>query len=109
MFVQAAEGSTYAIVPYVDPPSTGSIAGIVGAGGNVGAVGFGMAFRQLSDDRDAFIIMGCVILACALTTVLITVKGHRGILFGKDAEFPKAETLTVPVPNKEDNDEVTSA
>jgi NNP family nitrate/nitrite transporter-like MFS transporter len=105
MFVQAAEGSTYAIVPYVDPTSTGSIAGIVGAGGNVGAVGFGMAFRELADDRDAFIIMGCVILACALTTVLITVKGHRGILFGKDTEFPKAETLTVPGPNKEDNDE----
>jgi hypothetical protein len=30
------------IVPYVDPPSTGSISGIVGAGGNAGAVGFGM-------------------------------------------------------------------
>jgi NNP family nitrate/nitrite transporter-like MFS transporter len=111
MFVQAAEGSTYAIVPYVDPPATGSIAGIVGAGGNVGAVGFGMAFRQLDDDKDAFIIMGCVILVFALTTVLITVKGHRGILFGKDTEFPKAEaeTLTVPVPNKEDKVEVTSA
>jgi NNP family nitrate/nitrite transporter-like MFS transporter len=38
LFVQAAEGSTYGIVPYVDPASTGSIAGIVGAGGNVGAV-----------------------------------------------------------------------
>lgn len=36
VFVQAAEGSTYGIVPYVDPPSTGSIAGIVGAGGNTG-------------------------------------------------------------------------
>lgn len=28
LFVQAAEGSTYGIVPYVDPPSIGSIAGI---------------------------------------------------------------------------------
>jgi len=37
LFVQAAEGSTYGIVPYVDPPSTGSISGIVGAGGNTGA------------------------------------------------------------------------
>ena len=36
LFVQAAEGSTYGIVPYVDPPATGSIAGIVGAGGNTG-------------------------------------------------------------------------
>ena len=38
LFVQAAEGTSYAIVPYIDPPNTGSISGIVGAGGNVGAV-----------------------------------------------------------------------
>merc|ERR1739844_718570 len=53
-FVQAAEGSTYGIVPYVEPPSTGSIAGIVGAGGNTGAVCFGLGFRQLGTARDAF-------------------------------------------------------
>jgi NNP family nitrate/nitrite transporter-like MFS transporter len=35
-FVQAAEGSTFGIVPYVNPPCTGSISGIVGAGGNTG-------------------------------------------------------------------------
>merc|ERR1712125_123156 len=40
IMVQAAEGSTYGIVPYVNPPATGSIAGIVGAGGNTGAVCF---------------------------------------------------------------------
>eukprot|EP00957_Ditylum_brightwellii_P201953 15327940-Ditylum_brightwellii.AAC.1 len=34
----AAEGTSYGIVPYVNPPCTGSIAGIVGAGGNTGAV-----------------------------------------------------------------------
>lgn len=83
VFVQAAEGSTYGIVPYVDPLATGSVSGIVGAGGNVGAVGFGMAFRELND-RDAFNIMGITIMASAVTTVLITIKGHRGILFGTD-------------------------
>jgi NNP family nitrate/nitrite transporter-like MFS transporter len=88
VFVQAAEGSTYGIVPYVDPPATGSVSGIVGAGGNVGAVGFGMGFRELND-RDAFFIMGCTIMASAVTTVLININGHRGILFGKDAERRK--------------------
>ena len=38
LFVQAAEGTSYGIVPYIDPPATGSISGIVGAGGNTGAV-----------------------------------------------------------------------
>ena len=48
IFVQAAEGSTYGIVPYVNPSVTGSVSGIVGAGGNVGGVGFAIHF---SEDR----------------------------------------------------------
>eukprot|EP00980_Cylindrotheca_fusiformis_P028863 scaffold22661_cov200-Cylindrotheca_fusiformis.AAC.2 len=91
VFVQAAEGSTYGIVPYVDPPYTGSVSGIVGAGGNVGAVGFGLGFRELND-RDAFFIMGFTIMASAVTTVLITIRGHRGILFGEDEEKPKVRS-----------------
>ena len=99
LFVQAAEGSTYGIVPYVDPPSTGSIAGIVGAGGNTGAVGFGMGFRQLNY-KEAFVIMGCTILGSSVLSVLIQVKGHAGILCGKDHETisKPAQTLTVPDP-----------
>ena len=38
LFVQASEGASYGIVPYVDPPYTGTVSGIVGAGGNIGAV-----------------------------------------------------------------------
>jgi len=87
MFVQAAEGSTYGIVPYVAPDALGSVTGIVGAGGNVGAVAFGMAFRDPEiDERKAFIIMGGAILVSALASIFITIDGHRGILFGKDAE-----------------------
>merc|ERR1739846_31237 len=74
-FVQAAEGSTYGIVPYVDPPSTGSIAGIVGAGGNSGAVCFGLGFRQLTT-KNAFMIMGFSVIASAFTTAFISIKGH---------------------------------
>merc|ERR1712045_45423 len=88
-FVQAAEGATYGIVPYVDPPATGAIAGIVGAGGNCGAVGFGMGFREL-DYKQAFYIMGFTILASSVMTVLISIKGHRGLIFGEDSEESKA-------------------
>ena len=67
LFVQAAEGcSTYGIVPYVDPPATGSIAGIVGAGGNAGAVRFGLGFRQLSYEA-ALMIMGFMIFGSGLS------------------------------------------
>jgi len=83
LFVQAAEGSTYGIVPYVDPPSTGSIAGIVGAGGNTGAVCFGLGFRNL-DYRDAFVLMGSTILVSSLLSALVFIKGQSSLLFGSE-------------------------
>ena len=73
IFVQAAEGCTYGIVPNVDPPATGSIAGIVGAGGNTGAVFFGLCFRQLSY-KDAFYIMSGTILGSAFLSVGIRIS-----------------------------------
>jgi MFS transporter, NNP family, nitrate/nitrite transporter len=56
-FSEATCGTSYGIVPYVDPPSTGSVSGTVGAGGNCGAMGFCFAFRQLSYKK-AFQMMG---------------------------------------------------
>jgi NNP family nitrate/nitrite transporter-like MFS transporter len=111
LFVQAAEGSTYGIVPYVDPPSTGSIAGIVGAGGNCGAVAFGFAFRQLDDYKSAVVAMGATILASSLLTVFVVVKGHAGMLSGRDDPMPtKAATLLVPSPdNNEEEEEVAES
>jgi MFS transporter, NNP family, nitrate/nitrite transporter len=38
LFVQSSEGATFGIVPYVDVEYTGTVSGIVGAGGNIGAV-----------------------------------------------------------------------
>lgn len=38
-------GATFAVVPFVKPRALGSVAGIVGAGGNAGAVGVGFLFR----------------------------------------------------------------
>jgi len=99
IFVQAAEGSSYGIVPYVNPPVTGSIAGIVGAGGNTGAVGFGMAFRQFAPDyKPPFMIMGATIIGSAVLSLFIRIKGHAGLICGQDSpEVTKGlQTLTVP-------------
>ena len=108
LFVQAAEGSSYGIVPYIDPPATGSISGIIGAGGNSGAVGFGMGFRQL-DYEQAFVIMGCSILGSAALSPLINIKGHSAMLWGKDTITTKpAATLTVPEPEADKAEEVNA-
>ena len=38
IFTNMTEGGTFAVVPYVKPTAIGGVAGIVGAGGNVGAL-----------------------------------------------------------------------
>jgi NNP family nitrate/nitrite transporter-like MFS transporter len=83
-FVQAAEGSTFGIVPYVDPPATGSISGIVGAGGNCGAVAFGLGFRNLSTMQAFYLMASCICISGVLS-VFIFVKGHAGLLTGQDS------------------------
>jgi NNP family nitrate/nitrite transporter-like MFS transporter len=109
-FVQAAEGSSYGIVPYVNPPVTGSISGIVGAGGNTGAVCFGLGFRQL-ETKQAFVLMGACIISSGVLSLFINIKGHAGLVTGQDSEeaiaawkklgasAPAATTLAVPEPD----------
>lgn len=83
LFVQMSDGTCFAIVPYIDPPNMGSVCGIVGAGGNVGAVAFSLAFRQL-DYKTAFFIMGCSVIGTSFTTILANIKGHAGLFCGRD-------------------------
>ena len=101
IFVQAAEGSTYGVVPYVNARATGSVAGIVGAGGPTGAVSFGLVFRQLAPRR-AFSVMAGIVLISGFLSALITIKNYRGLLFGADTE---ADTITVPKARGEDDKE----
>ena len=78
LFVQASEGAIYAVIPYVRPPVTGSVAGLVGAGGNLGGVVFSIIFRYW-DYRPAFIIMGVVAAGSALLSPLIVIQGQSAI------------------------------
>jgi NNP family nitrate/nitrite transporter-like MFS transporter len=84
LFCQAANGSAFGIVPYINPPVTGSISGIVGAGGNLGAVFFGLGFRNLSEHQ-AFNLMAAVVIVSGLSCFCISIKGHRGLIFGQDS------------------------
>jgi len=109
LFVQAAEGTSYGIVPYVDPPATGSISGIVGAGGNTGAVCFGLGFRNL-EYKTAFMLMGFTILGLSLLSLIIFIKGHAGLICGEDAikDEPSPTILAVPIKDLEHTDELNA-
>jgi len=104
-FVQSAEGSTYGIVPYVDAPSTGAISGIVGAGGNIGAVCFGFMFLSM-DTKPALLSMGGCVFGAAALCMFISIKGHRGLICGQDHDVVKSawNVNTLSVPNDDEDD-----
>ncbi len=56
MFVQGAEGATFAIIPMIKKEQTGQIAGMAGAYGNVGAVVY-LVLYSLVDDKTFFYIL----------------------------------------------------
>jgi NNP family nitrate/nitrite transporter-like MFS transporter len=85
-------GTLFGILPYVDGPNTGTIAGIVGAGGNVGAVFFLNIFRSRGDTV-AFHVMATYCILAALLTPVIVIKGYQGIIFGKDSKQAPAALI----------------
>lgn len=106
LFTQAAEGSTYGIVPYVDTVNTGSISGIVGAGGNSGAVAFGFAFRQMSY-QNAYITMGIFVFCSSFLSLFVRIKNYSGLICGEEnSVLESKETLFVPAENVEDKKKV---
>lgn len=64
----------------MNPPITGSISGIIGAGGNVGAAVFSTCFRQMPA-KLAFTAMGIVIVVSSVLSLVIFIPGHAGLVF----------------------------
>jgi NNP family nitrate/nitrite transporter-like MFS transporter len=64
LFIKMSNGASYAIVPFVNPRALGAVAGIVGAGGNVGAVAAGFLFKMNSITwPQALLILGILVFA----------------------------------------------
>jgi NNP family nitrate/nitrite transporter-like MFS transporter len=72
LFMKMAEGASYAVVPFVSRRALGSVAGIVGAGGNVGAVAAGFLFKGMSSWSTAFLILGAAVLAASFLALTVT-------------------------------------
>jgi NNP family nitrate/nitrite transporter-like MFS transporter len=72
LFVKMSNGATYAIVPFVNKQALGSIAGIVGAGGNAGAVAAGFLFKGAIPWPVALLILGCTVTCCSMAALCVT-------------------------------------
>lgn len=67
LFVQMAEGATYSVVPFINKKSLGAVAGIVGAGGNVGAVMYAQfLLRSGATLENSFLYFGIAVVAISL-------------------------------------------
>ncbi len=72
MFVQMSEGATYSIVPFINKKALGAVSGIVGAGGNMGAVCAGFLFRSENISYpQALTILGFMVTGFAFFTFLV--------------------------------------
>ncbi|MEJ2881610.1 MFS transporter [Pedobacter sp. GR22-6] len=87
--LKMANGATYSLVPFINPLAVGSVAGIVGAGGNIGAMLIAFLFKakashaskhviekgievekSLIDYTNAFTLLGFIILGIGIAVLI---------------------------------------
>lgn len=71
LFVQMSEGATFSVVPFVNKKALGPVSGIVGAGGNAGAVAAGFLFKSDLPWPTALFILGLGVSASAFLVFVV--------------------------------------
>ncbi len=77
LFLKMANGATYALTPFLHEKNMGLVAGIVGAGGNVGGMAMGFLFKSSEMTYgQAFFYIGAAALGAAVI-IALTNFGRR--------------------------------
>lgn len=71
LFTHMACGATYALVPFIDRKALGGVAGIIGAGGNVGAVAAGFLMKGLGNVQQTLATLGVLVSISALCALAV--------------------------------------
>jgi NNP family nitrate/nitrite transporter-like MFS transporter len=78
LFVKMSNGATYSVVPFINNKLLGTVSGVVGAGGNVGAVLAGFVFKSESISyRQGLFILGIAVSVVALVALLLAFVQYR--------------------------------
>ncbi len=100
--VQMSEGATFSVVPFVNKKAVGSISGIVGAGGNAGAVAAGFLFKVegISYPQALFIIgISVIVISFVSLVVRFSEADEKEVKKEMDASLvSKLETQPAVVP-----------
>jgi NNP family nitrate/nitrite transporter-like MFS transporter len=97
LFVQMSEGATFSVVPFINKRALGSVAGIVGAGGNFGAVTAGFLFKGSLSWPTALLVLGALVTAASFLafTVRFSVADEKRV---KDEADASIGVMPLPVP-----------
>ena len=78
LFVQMSEGATFSVVPFINQKALGAVAGIVGAGGNAGAVAAGFLFRMESLSTEmALLYLGAIVTVASSLVLVVRFSPER--------------------------------
>ncbi len=87
LFVKMSNGANYSIVPFVNKRALGAVAGIVGAGGNLGAVLAGFLFKTPSlSYPQALLILGVIIAGCSLMAFAVRFSENDEVAARREIE-----------------------
>jgi NNP family nitrate/nitrite transporter-like MFS transporter len=71
LFTHMACGATYALVPFIDRKALGGVAGVIGAGGNVGAVAAGFLMKGVGNVQQTLSMLGMLVAVSALCALAV--------------------------------------
>ena len=71
LFTHMACGATYALVPFIDRNALGGVAGIIGAGGNAGAVAAGFLMKGSASTQECLLILGVLVTVSSLCAIAV--------------------------------------
>jgi NNP family nitrate/nitrite transporter-like MFS transporter len=71
LFIKMSNGATYSLVPFVNKRTLGAVAGIVGAGGNVGSVLAGFLFKGSMPWTQALLVLGATISVVSVLALAV--------------------------------------
>jgi NNP family nitrate/nitrite transporter-like MFS transporter len=71
LFTHMACGATYALVPFIDRKALGGVAGVIGAGGNVGAVAAGFLMKGVGNVQQTLSMLGMLVAVSAICALAV--------------------------------------
>ena len=71
LFTHMACGATYALMPFIDRKALGGVAGIIGAGGNLGAVLAGFLNKASATPQQCLVYLGYIVAASSICALAV--------------------------------------